>query len=599
MDRLTLLIVVLALYTTSFVVPMAPVPASVLALLIAAMALRLRKQAAPVPEEVAPEAQVADVPVAEAVVERTPEFDFTPFFKELASGRFLTRLPEELEEVATACNAAMDQLQTAIDESVALADLMSSGDLSTKANGSYKGDLAHLKDGLNLVQDGLRNMIQAANGTVDEVISQSKDMREAASTISDRMRSQGEVLERVSGAMDQLGGATEDIGARVVQASTTVTDTVETATSGIAASNAARDALERMEASSKAIVGVLGVIEELAQQTNLLAVNASIEAARAGEAGRGFAVVSDEVKALANRSTDAVGEIRQIVAKTQASVVDCGSEVARCVGIIEQISEKVGGLSTVAEEISEACGKQNSILSETVSGIEQLNDHAQVTKSMTQEADGIAGTLDRVAHSLQDELRRFRLEDRTMISEITARAAEIGKLFETALSRGQITEDALFSRVYEPIAGTAPVQYDTPFNALTDAQLPPILESALTIHENVVFSAAVNLDGFLPTHNRKFSKTPRADDEVWNAANARNRRFFNDRVGLSAGTTTEPYLIQSYRRDMGGGNFITMKDISAPIMVNGRHWGGLRIGYKPQRRLGAVADIGSSSKKAA
>ena len=62
--------------------------------------------------------------------------------------------------------------------------------------------------------------------------------------------------------------------------------------------------------------------------------------------------------------------------------------------------------------------------------------------------------------------------------------------------------------------------------------------------------------------------------------NCRNRRIFNDRTGLAAGRNTKPFLLQTYRRDMGGGNFSLMKDLSAPIIINGRHWGGLRIGFK-------------------
>jgi methyl-accepting chemotaxis protein len=88
----------------------------------------------------------------------------------------------------------------------------------------------------------------------------------------------------------------------------------------------------------------------------------------------------------------------------------------------------------------------------------------------------------------------------------------------------------------------------------------------------------VDLNGYLPTHNRKFSQ-PQSDDPVWNAANCRNRRIFDDRVGLKAGRNTAPFLLQVYRRDMGGGSFRMMKDLSAPIRVHGRHWGGLRLAY--------------------
>jgi methyl-accepting chemotaxis protein len=73
---------------------------------------------------------------------------------------------------------------------------------------------------------------------------------------------------------------------------------------------------------------------------------------------------------------------------------------------------------------------------------------------------------------------------------------------------------------------------------------------------------------------------PQGSDPVWNSANCRNRRIFNDRTGLSAGRSTRPFLLQTYRRDMGGGHFVLMKDVSAPIMVHGRHWGGFRIGFK-------------------
>ena len=94
----------------------------------------------------------------------------------------------------------------------------------------------------------------------------------------------------------------------------------------------------------------------------------------------------------------------------------------------------------------------------------------------------------------------------------------------------------------------------------------------------MTFCAAVDRNGYLPTHNLKFSQ-PQGADPVWNAANARNRRIFNDRTGLAAGRNERRFLLQTYRRDMGGGHRVLMKDLSAPIIVQGRHWGGLRLAY--------------------
>jgi methyl-accepting chemotaxis protein len=119
----------------------------------------------------------------------------------------------------------------------------------------------------------------------------------------------------------------------------------------------------------------------------------------------------------------------------------------------------------------------------------------------------------------------------------------------------------------------------TGFVAMTDRLLPPIQEPVLDFDSRIAFCAAVDRNGFLPTHNLKYGQ-PQGPDPVWNAANCRNRRMFNDRTGLGAGRNTQPFLLQTYRRDMGGGTFALMKDCSAPIFVRGRHWGGLRIAFK-------------------
>ncbi|MEO1798760.1 MAG: hypothetical protein AAFR53_17420, partial [Pseudomonadota bacterium] len=158
-------------------------------------------------------------------------------------------------------------------------------------------------------------------------------------------------------------------------------------------------------------------------------------------------------------------------------------------------------------------------------------------------------------------------------------AARTSALFEAAIEAGDISEEALFDDTYVPIPNTNPQQVMTRFTEFTDRVLPDIQEAALKMSSNVVFCAAVDTHGYLPTHNRKFSK-PQSEDAVWNTANCRNRRIFDDRVGLKAGRSTAPFLQQTYRRDMGGGDFPMMKDFSAPIFVNGRHWGGLRLAIR-------------------
>jgi len=107
-----------------------------------------------------------------------------------------------------------------------------------------------------------------------------------------------------------------------------------------------------------------------------------------------------------------------------------------------------------------------------------------------------------------------------------------------------------------------------------------VQEPILELDRRVVFCAAVDRNGYLPTHNRVFSQPQRPGEVAWNTANSRNRRIFNDRAGLSAARSTRAHLLQTYERNMGGGRIDIMKEVDVPITVRGRHWGGLRLAYR-------------------
>lgn len=168
----------------------------------------------------------------------------------------------------------------------------------------------------------------------------------------------------------------------------------------------------------------------------------------------------------------------------------------------------------------------------------------------------------------------------TAVVELAMEGAQaVCDLFERALKAGEIGLSDLFDETYRPIPGTDPQQVLTRFTEFTDRHLPAIQEPMLKRNPRIVFCAAIDRNGYLPTHNKIYSQ-PQGDDPVWNAANCRNRRIFDDRTGLSAGRNTRKFLLQTYRRDMGNRQFVLMKDASAPVRVAGRHWGGFRIGFK-------------------
>ena len=170
-------------------------------------------------------------------------------------------------------------------------------------------------------------------------------------------------------------------------------------------------------------------------------------------------------------------------------------------------------------------------------------------------------------------------EDTPYIVAAQGAAAQVSKLLEDALRTGAISEADLFDENYRPIANTNPPQHLTRFVDLADRLFPQVQERMLGLSDKVVFCIAVDRNGYVPTHNKKHCH-PQRGDLAWDTINSRYRRIFNDRTGLAAGRNTRPFLLQTYRRDMGLGKTVVLKEAAAPITVNGKHWGGLRLAFQ-------------------
>lgn len=336
-------------------------------------------------------------------------------------------------------------------------------------------------------------------------------------------------------------------------------------------------------------------ITSIAAQVNILAVNAKIEAARAGDAGRGFAVVSEAINELSGKTARAAATIGERISAMSDGVVKLSAESGSVSDTADQVIASTQEADNSMGQI--ASGAQSSL--ERAEGLQRELDAVSIAMdSFKPSFEAITKGVSDVAHGLNNTTRQVhQLVDRSegivqqtvalggvskdgkYIERVRMDAAALSKALEEAVARGEITVSALMDQRYRPIEGTNPAQFLAPYTTLTDRLFPPVQEAAASFASNVVFCAAVDKNGYLPTHNAKFSH-PQSGDPVWNAANCRNRRMFDDRVGLKAGRSTAPFLLQVYRRDMGGGNFVMMKDLSAPIYVNGQHWGGLRLAYK-------------------
>ena len=353
--------------------------------------------------------------------------------------------------------------------------------------------------------------------------------------------------------------------------------------------------MSEMAESLHAVFSANDEIASIAKQVNILAINAKIEAARAGDAGRGFAVVAEAINELSGKTAHSAEQISTNVTNLSKKVEKLNEETNK----IEKTAETVLCDSQDADDamgrIAQATEKSSARTEHIIAESEKVRDAVenflpsfeQIGGTVRETAKGVhfvTQKTDRLIDLSEGIVQRTvalggRSTDQPFIDRVQEDAKNISELFSDAINRGAIGEQELFHREYTPIPNTNPQQVIAPFTKLTDSILPPILEAALTSNADIIFCVAIDDHGYLPTHNAKFSK-PQGSDPVWNTANCRNRVIFNDRVGLKSGQSKAPFLLQVYRRDMGGGEFVLMKDLSAPIFVNGRHWGGLRIGYR-------------------
>ena len=343
------------------------------------------------------------------------------------------------------------------------------------------------------------------------------------------------------------------------------------------------------------VAKVSGSIEAIAKQTNLLALNATIEAARAGAAGKGFAIVASEVKNLAEatrQATHLIGDtVRDLDGQVGGLIGESGDASLRAKSAgdgaqqIQSIIVRVqDGFTAVGREIDGVAKAATSNLAHCDMVIDELRTLAKgvdLSSTDLKLADDRVAKLLGLSEGLIEMIADSGVEtsDAPLIRVVMETAKRIAQAFETALDRGDITMNQLMDERYREIPGTNPQQYLTDYVAFTDRILPPIQNPIQKSDPRIVFCVAWARSGYLPTHNPNYS-LPQGPDPVWNNANCRNRRIFNDRNVQKIAANTKPFLLQTYRRDMGGGQFVLMKDLSSPIFIRGRHWGAFRMGFR-------------------
>ncbi|MCV6589354.1 MAG: methyl-accepting chemotaxis protein [Marinobacterium sp.] len=351
--------------------------------------------------------------------------------------------------------------------------------------------------------------------------------------------------------------------------------------------------IEELNEKSAKIQDVTQVIEEIADQTNLLALNAAIEAARAGDHGRGFAVVADEVRQLASRTANATGEVEAIVDQIRAQTGQVVTHIETLAhdarsgsDAIREVGEQLGGISDKSEAleqqinvIADGAEHNQQNLELIFQSIRRIQEEMQASDKEVEQLASQATKLMEVAERSSAVLAEFTEDNyHQAFYQIARQAADnVSNTFTQALERGQLSESQLFDRNYQPIENTNPQKYSTGFDKFTDSTLPGIQEPVLQQNSPLIYAIVTDSNGYVPTHNNACNHPPTGNYDT-DLIKSRSKRIYNDRTGSRCGSHTYNMLLQTYKRDTGE----IVHDLSVPIYINGRHWGGFRIGYLPQ-----------------
>ncbi|ABG30819.1 methyl-accepting chemotaxis protein, putative [Roseobacter denitrificans OCh 114] len=347
---------------------------------------------------------------------------------EAASGNFSNRMSDSMEDaglvaLAGVINRLLEVTETNIADVVRSIDELSKGNLGIRIEGKREGAFLQMKDDFNTALTTLSATMARIMQSGQTVSATSSELEDSALGMAKRAEDNAAAVEETSAAIEEISASVRQVVNNAKAANDATKKVRESADKSRHISNDTEASINEMTEASAQINNVVKVIEDIAFQINLLALNAGVEAARAGEAGRGFSVVASEVRGLAQRSQEAVQEIGQVIEKNNRSVEVGVEKVARSRQALEGIIADVEVASDQISAIASAVEEQAVGIDEVNSAVRSIDTTTQTNAAALEEMTASSVSLSQEASELANTLGQFHGIDLDAVRPIEPKAA--------------------------------------------------------------------------------------------------------------------------------------------------------------------------------
>jgi methyl-accepting chemotaxis protein len=337
------------------------------------------------------------------MVEAAAVGDFSRRIQADGAAGFKRRIADSMNRLAATVGGALSELGGVM---AAWAD----GDLSKRVVRGFKGDLGKLQASANSTATKLSHIIDQVAASASAIKSATTEIAGGTADLSTRTEEQASSVEEMAAAMSQLATSIQRNTDQAWHGRALTDEAASAAQRGTAVTRDAEAAMQRMEGAASQVSKIVAIIDEIAFQTNLLALNAAVEAARAGDAGRGFAVVANEVRALAQRSSESSKSIRELITESSRSVAE-GVELVKKAGTtLAEILTIAGQAANVVAEIANSSQAQTSGVQQVHESISQIESMMQRNAAMVERTTSSIGAVDNQVNALVATIDMFEAE---------------------------------------------------------------------------------------------------------------------------------------------------------------------------------------------